>query len=87
MSFPDAGFDAFPAAAPEGGRYRVLFVDDEENVLGVRCFALPLRLGKSAGDAVSCSVPIERLDGREAEIVSAIRRTVVAIERMVPVAS
>jgi DNA-binding IclR family transcriptional regulator len=62
-------------------------IDDEENVLGVRCFALPLRLGPSAGDAVSCSVPLERLDGREAEIVSAIRRTVVAVERMVPLAS
>ena len=62
-------------------------IDDEENVLGVRCFALPLRLGPSAGDAISCSVPLERLDGRETEIVAAIRRTVSAVERMIPVAS
>jgi HD-like signal output (HDOD) protein/CheY-like chemotaxis protein len=33
ISFSDAGFDTFPADAPAGGRYRVLFVDDEENVL------------------------------------------------------
>lgn len=64
-------------------------IDDEENVLGLRCFALPLRLGslrpgRSAADAVSCSAPLERLAGREDDIVAAIRGTVATIERMVP---
>jgi DNA-binding IclR family transcriptional regulator len=64
-------------------------IDDEENVLGLRCFALALRLGtlrpgRSAADAVSCSVPLERLAGREDDIVAAIRGTVATIERMVP---
>jgi hypothetical protein len=34
--------------------------------------------------SISCSVPIERLQGREAEIVAGIRRTTTLIERMVP---
>lgn len=59
-------------------------IDDEENVAGVRCFAVTLRIGATAEDAISCSVPIERLDGREADIVDAVRRTVISIERMVP---
>jgi DNA-binding IclR family transcriptional regulator len=59
-------------------------IDDEENVPGVRCFAVTIRLGPDTADAISCSVPIERLDGREAEIVTALRRTVATIERMAP---
>ncbi len=66
-------------------RSRGYAIDDEENVVGVRCLALPLRLGPATADAISCSVPIERLDGRETEIVTALRRTVATIERMVPI--
>jgi DNA-binding IclR family transcriptional regulator len=59
-------------------------IDDEENVLGVRCFAVPLRIDELPENAISCSVPVERLDGREPEIVSAIRRTASSVERMLP---
>lgn len=59
-------------------------VDDEENLVGVRCFAVALRLGPATADAISCSVPLERLGGREAEIVDAVRRTTLGIERMLP---
>ena len=60
-------------------------LDEEENVLGLRCFAFALRLSEKSSDAISCSVPIERLNGREPEIVDALRRTKNSIERMAPV--
>ena len=57
-------------------------VDREENVVGVRCFAVPLRYGEPAGDAISCSVPLARLTpAREADIVAALVRTREGIER------
>jgi len=65
-------------------RKRGYAIDNEENVVGIRCFAVPMTLGPAAADAISCSVPIERLGGRETEIVAAIRRTAISIERMVP---
>jgi DNA-binding IclR family transcriptional regulator len=65
-------------------RERGYAIDNEENVVGIRCFAVPMTLGPAAADAISCSVPIERLGGRETEIVAAIRRTAISIERMVP---
>jgi len=65
-------------------QHRGYAVDNEENVVGLRCFALSMMLGPRPDDAISCSVPIERLDGRESEIVAAIRRTAAGIERMAP---
>jgi DNA-binding IclR family transcriptional regulator len=63
-------------------------IDREENLNGVACFALTLRFAAIPADAISCSVPVERLhEGREAEIVEALRRTKFAIERMAPVSS
>jgi DNA-binding IclR family transcriptional regulator len=59
-------------------------IDDEENVVGVRCFARALDLGSPATDAISCSVPVERLGDRRDEIVEALRRSAAAIERMAP---
>jgi DNA-binding IclR family transcriptional regulator len=75
----DALFDDLRATRDRG-----YAIDNEENVVGIRCFALPMTLGSATADAISCSVPIERLDGREEEIVAAIRRTVISIGRMVP---
>jgi len=46
-----------------------------------------LQFGDASSDAISCSVPIERLKDREAEIVEAMRRTKHAIERMAPVSA
>jgi len=60
-------------------------LDHEENVLGLRCFAFALRFSERSSDAISCSVPIERLNGREPEIIESLRRTKNSIERMAPV--
>jgi len=70
----------------EKTKQRGYAIDDEENVAGVICFALPLRIGGVFSDAISCSVPLERLpDGREETIVDALRRTRHAVELMAPV--
>jgi DNA-binding IclR family transcriptional regulator len=63
-------------------RERGYAVDREENTVGVRCFALPLRYAEPPGDAISCSVPLARLTAdREADIVRALGRARDAIER------
>jgi DNA-binding IclR family transcriptional regulator len=71
----------------EETRTRGYAIDREENYLGVTCFAFALQFGDASSDAISCSVPIERLQDREAEIVEAMRRTKLAIERMAPVSA
>lgn len=49
-------------------------IDDEENTPGLRCFGVPLRYTAPVQDAISCSVPIERLTPeREQEIIEALR--------------
>ncbi|WP_062205222.1 IclR family transcriptional regulator [Streptomyces sp. NBRC 109706] len=49
-------------------------VDEQESTLGLRCFALPLWFGGAVHEALSCSVPLVRLDpSREAAIVAALR--------------
>jgi DNA-binding IclR family transcriptional regulator len=69
----------------EQTRTRGYAIDREENFVGVVCFAFALRFADASSDAISCSVPIERLqEGREAEIVDALRKTKHAIERMSP---
>lgn len=61
-------------------------VDNEENYDGVRCFGFALRYASPATDAISCSVPVDRLtEERTAEIIAAMQRTRLAIERMAPV--
>ncbi len=60
--------------------------DREENVLGIVCFAFALNFGGLLTDAISCSVPVERMrEGRDVEILEALRRTKLSIERMAPV--
>jgi len=60
--------------------------DREENVMGIVCFAFALNFGGPPTDAISCSVPVERmLEGRDVEILEALRRTKLSIERMAPV--
>lgn len=57
-------------------------VDREENTTGVHCFAVPLRYAEPPSDAISCSVPLARLTpAREADIVTALRRTRDTIEQ------
>ncbi len=70
----------------ERTRDRGYAIDREESLAGIACFAFPLRLTTVPLDAISASVPLERLrQGREAEIVEALRRTRYTIERMAPV--
>nr|WP_255525270.1 IclR family transcriptional regulator C-terminal domain-containing protein [Mycolicibacterium sp. BK634] len=54
-------------------RVRGYATDDEENTLGVRCFAVVLRYGTPPQDAISASIPVSRLTpDREREIVDAL---------------
>jgi DNA-binding IclR family transcriptional regulator len=66
-------------------RKRGYAIDVEENVIGLKCFAFAMRFSDTPADAISCSVPVERLPGREEEIIEALRRTKQSIERMAPV--
>lgn len=55
-------------------RDRGYAIDDQENVLGLKCFAIPLPYANPATDAISASVPMARLDDqRELEIIAALR--------------
>lgn len=47
----------------EATRSRGYAIDDEESTEGVRCFAVALGSGAVRTHAISCSVPIVRLDG------------------------
>ncbi|MBI3214400.1 MAG: IclR family transcriptional regulator [Mycobacterium sp.] len=70
-------------------RVRGYATDNEENTLGLRCFAVTLRYTLPAQDAISASVPISRLSpAREAEIVEALRTACDKVSRVVrPVAN
>jgi DNA-binding IclR family transcriptional regulator len=55
-------------------RIRGYATDNEENTLGLRCFAVALHYVQPAQDAISASVPIGRLtEQREREVVEALR--------------
>jgi DNA-binding IclR family transcriptional regulator len=55
-------------------RIRGYAADNEENTVGLRCFAVALHYARPAQDAISASVPITRLTGeREREVVEALR--------------
>jgi DNA-binding IclR family transcriptional regulator len=57
-------------------RERGYSVDDEENTPGLRCFGVALPIRSGITDALSCSVPIERLTPEhEQEIIAALRST------------
>jgi DNA-binding IclR family transcriptional regulator len=59
--------------ALETVRIRGYAADDEENTIGVRCFAVPLRYSRPAQDAISVSVPVARLTAdREAGLIEAL---------------
>ncbi|WP_460354473.1 IclR family transcriptional regulator [Mycobacterium sp. ZZG] len=65
-------------------RIRGYACDDEENTVGLRCFAVPLRYCKPAQDAISASVPVGRLDPqRERDIVDALRTMGDKVSRVV----
>lgn len=57
-------------------RERGYSIDDEENTPGLRCFGVALPIRSGVTDALSCSVPIERLTPEhEQEIIEALRST------------
>ncbi|MDT0344283.1 IclR family transcriptional regulator [Streptomyces litchfieldiae] len=50
-------------------------VDEQESTIGLRCFAVPLRFGGTVSEALSCSIPVVRLDpDRERVIIDALLR-------------
>jgi DNA-binding IclR family transcriptional regulator len=60
-------------------------IDRGENVTGITCFGFALRYTTPATDAISCSLPHDRLTpGREEQIISAMQDTRLAIEQMAP---
>jgi DNA-binding IclR family transcriptional regulator len=65
-------------------RQRGYAVDNEENTLGLRCFAVALHYREPATDAISASIPLARLsEAREAEIVEALRQVAGKVARVV----
>ena len=66
-------------------RSRGYAIDREENLTGISCFGFALRYSDPATDAISCSLPHDRLTPtREEEILSAMEATRLAIEQMAP---
>ena len=65
-------------------RVRGYACDNEENTEGLRCFAVPLRYCKPAQDAISASVPVDRLTPqRERDIIDALRTMGDKVSRVV----
>ncbi len=65
-------------------RVRGYATDNEENTEGLRCFAAALRYCQPAQDAISASVPVDRLTpSREREIVEALRAMGDKVSRVV----
>ncbi|MCE0534163.1 IclR family transcriptional regulator [Kineosporia rhizophila] len=68
----------------EQTRQRGYAVDNQENSLGLKCFAVPLHYAEPAADAISASIPIARLTPqREAEVIQALRNAGDRIDRVV----
>ncbi len=73
-----AALDADLASTRERG----YAVDNEENSLGLRCFAVALPYAEPASDAISASIPIARLtEQRQAEVIQALRQAADRIAR------
>jgi DNA-binding IclR family transcriptional regulator len=69
----------------EEAQVRGYATDREENVPGTVCYAVALGFGGAYLDAISCSLPIERLsEGRDLEILHALRATKHTLELMAP---
>lgn len=65
-------------------RERGYAVDNEENTLGLRCFAVALDYSDVPTDAISASIPIARLDDkRQREIVDSLRQVADRVARVV----
>jgi DNA-binding IclR family transcriptional regulator len=72
------------SAELEATRLRGNATDNEENTIGLRCFAVALHYTEPAIDAISASVPMARLTPeREQEIVAALRQVGDKVTRVV----
>ncbi|MGJ6962509.1 IclR family transcriptional regulator [Streptosporangium sp. G11] len=59
----------------EAIRQRGHAVDEQESTMGLRCFAVALDLTSPPQEALSCSIPVVRLDpDREKQVVTALLR-------------
>lgn len=66
----------------EGVRRRGYAIDLEENTAGLKCFGFALHYQRPVVDAISCSVPLARLNpDREREIIETMAAAVADIER------
>lgn len=66
-------------------RARGYAIDDGEGTPGLRCFAFALHYTDPVRDAISCSIPTERLDPeREAEVLRAMDEAHQRIEQAAP---
>lgn len=69
-------------------RERGYSIDREETVTGIAGFGFALRYDSPAVDAISCSVPVDRLgDGHEARVVAVMREIRTKIENVLSPAS
>jgi DNA-binding IclR family transcriptional regulator len=65
-------------------RVRGYACDDQENTVGLRCFAVALRYCSPAQDAISASIPVDRLTpAREREIADALHTMGDKVSRVV----
>jgi DNA-binding IclR family transcriptional regulator len=66
----------------EATRRRGFAIDNQESTQGICGFAVPIRAQEPPRDAISCAVPLSRLDDdREALIVTSLREAAHTIER------
>ncbi|GAB3807540.1 IclR family transcriptional regulator [Micromonospora zhanjiangensis] len=68
----------------ERTRKRGYAIDEQENSLGLRCYAVALHYAEPATDAISVSIPLARLTPqRELEVVEIMRQVQTKIARLV----
>lgn len=65
-------------------RERGYAIDDQENTLGLQCFAVALQYASPPTDAISASIPLARLtEQKKLEIVEALRQAGEKVARVV----
>lgn len=66
-------------------RERGYATDDEEGTPGLKCVGVPLRYTSPVTDAISCSVPLDRMTAqRQEQIIAALTRAAHQLEESAP---